>query len=79
MYDAERYRDKAEVAEWKRRDPIELLTARMRADGLLDDDALAAVESAVADEIAAAIDFAESSPVEPVSDLMRHVHTEREA
>jgi pyruvate dehydrogenase E1 component alpha subunit len=79
MYDAERYRDKAEVAEWKRRDPIELLTARMRADGLLDDDALAAIEAAVADEISAAIDFAESSPLEPVSDLMRHIHTEREA
>jgi pyruvate dehydrogenase E1 component alpha subunit len=79
MYDAERYRDKAEVKQWKHRDPIDLLAARMRSDGLLDDAGLAALEAEVAGEIAAAVEFAEASPEEPVSDLMLHVHTEREA
>jgi pyruvate dehydrogenase E1 component alpha subunit len=79
MYDAERYRDKAEVREWKKRDPIELHVARLRADGRLDDDALAEMESAIADEIAAAIAFADASPLEPVEDLYRYVHSEREA
>jgi pyruvate dehydrogenase E1 component alpha subunit len=79
MYDAERYRDKREVAEWRKRDPIDLLVTRLRADGALDDEGLAGLESRVAEEIAAAIAFAETSPEEPVADLMRHVHTEREA
>jgi pyruvate dehydrogenase E1 component alpha subunit len=78
MYDAERYRDKEEVAVWKRRDPIDLLVRRMRDDGLLDDSGLAAVEQRVADEVEAAIAFAEQSPTEPVEELLRHVCTERE-
>ena len=79
MYDAERYRAKEEVAQWRLRDPIEQLVARLRSDGQLDDADLASFEAAVADEVAAAIEFAESSPSEPVADLLRHVHTEREA
>jgi pyruvate dehydrogenase E1 component alpha subunit len=76
MYDAERYRDKAEVAEWKRRDPIDLLTGRMRAAGLLTDADLPPLEADVADEIASAIAAAESAPTEPVEDLLRYVHSE---
>jgi len=79
MYDAERYRTKEEVAQWRLRDPIDQLVARLRHDGQLDDTELASYEAAVADEIAAAIRFAEDSPAEPVADLLRHVHTEREA
>jgi pyruvate dehydrogenase E1 component alpha subunit len=79
MYDAERYRDKAEVTDWKSRDPIAALVDRMRGDGMLDDAAVAALEAEVAEEIAAAVAFAEESPEEPVEDLMRFVHSEREA
>ena len=52
------YRDKAEVARWKERDPIELLAARMRADGQLDDAAPAALE----DEVAAEVDRGGRAP-----------------
>ena len=44
MYDPELYRDKAEVEQWRQRDPIELLTRRMRDAGELSDDELAAIE-----------------------------------
>ena len=43
MYDPELYRDKAEVERWRHRDPIELFAGRLRAAGLLDDDALAGI------------------------------------
>jgi len=75
MYDAELYRPKQEVEEWKQRDPIALFTARLREDGQLTADGLAEVEAAVNAEVAAAVAFAESAPWEPVEDLLKDVHT----
>ncbi|MFW6204000.1 MAG: pyruvate dehydrogenase (acetyl-transferring) E1 component subunit alpha [Actinomycetota bacterium] len=77
MYDPDRYRDKAEIEEWKKRDPIDLLVARMRADGDLGDGDLEAIEQQVDDEIAHAIESAEAAPWEPVEDLTRFVYSER--
>jgi len=76
MYDPELYRTKAEVEEWKKRDPILLLTEKLRAAGALDDATLTGIERAVAAEVEAAVRFAEESPLEPVADLLRDVHTE---
>lgn len=75
MYDAELYRSKAEVEEWKKRDPIELFLVRARERGLLTDTDLADVEQRVASEIAEAIAFAEAGPWEPVDDLTKDVVT----
>jgi TPP-dependent pyruvate/acetoin dehydrogenase alpha subunit len=75
MYDPELYRTKSEVEEWKRRDPIVLLTARLRAMLALADVDLDRIEREVEAEIAAAVAFAESSPFEPTADLLRDVHT----
>jgi pyruvate dehydrogenase E1 component alpha subunit len=74
--DPELYRGKEEVAEWKRRDPIALFTARLRAMGLLGDADLAALESAAAGEVDEAVQVAEAGPWEPVEDLTRDVYTE---
>ena len=73
MYDPELYRDKNEVAEWKKRDPIVLLVARLKEDGLLNDGDLTEIESGVAAEIDQAVRFAEDSPLEPVGDLLKDV------
>ncbi|WP_219151327.1 pyruvate dehydrogenase (acetyl-transferring) E1 component subunit alpha [Amycolatopsis sp. TNS106] len=77
MYDAERYREKSEVRQWKKRDPIETMTTLMRADGELTDDDIATVESEVDKEIQDAIAAAEAGPLEPVEDLTRFVYSER--
>jgi pyruvate dehydrogenase E1 component alpha subunit len=79
MYDPELYRDKAEVAVWKKRDPIDLLIAGMRADGDLSDHDLAQLELAIAEEVDKAIAVADSAPTEPTEDLTRFVCSEREA
>jgi len=76
MFDAELYRDKAEVEQWKARGPIVTYCARLRERGVLDDAALAAIEADVAAEIAAAVAFAEAGTWEPVEQLTRHVYTE---
>ena len=76
MYDPERYRAKAEVEDWKARDPIPRLQAALVDAGTLDDDALAAIEADIAAEIDAAVAFAEAGTLEPVADLTRFVHSE---
>ncbi len=76
MYDAELYRSKAEVEEWKQRDPIALFAASLRQRNSLDDKALAAIEARVAEEVAAAVAFAEAGPWEPVEDLAKDVYTQ---
>lgn len=75
MYDPELYRSKAEVEQWKQRDPLRLLEARLREPGLLTDADLAGIEGSVAAEIDAAVEMAEAGPWEPVEDLERDVYT----
>ena len=76
MYDPERYRDKAEVARWRERDPIELLAARLRDDGSLTDEALTTMRTELQEEVDAATRSAESAPLEPVEELTRFVYSE---
>jgi pyruvate dehydrogenase E1 component alpha subunit len=76
MYDPERYREKAEVEVWKERDPIEHLVEVLRAQGFLDDEALAALEQVIGAEIDQAIAFAEAGTLESVDDLTRFVVSE---
>ena len=76
MYDADRYRDKAEIAAWKQHDPIDGLTAVMRAEGRLDDEALAVLEQEVAAIVARAVEVAEQGPLEPLDELTRFVRSD---
>jgi pyruvate dehydrogenase E1 component alpha subunit len=75
MFDPELYRDKAEVETWKTRDPTLLLTGRLEQEGALDGTAIAALEADVAEEMAAAVAFAEAGTWEPVEDLLKDVYT----
>jgi len=75
-YDPELYRPKEEVERWKKRDPIELLLARLRESRLLEPADLERIEAEAAREVAEAVAFAEASPWEPVEDLLRDVSAE---
>lgn len=76
MFDAELYRSKEEVAEWKKRDPAVIFFQQMKAAGLLSGEDQAAIEKEVAREIDDAVAFAEAGTWEPVSDLTRFVYSE---
>lgn len=78
MFDPEFYRSKQEVEGWKQRDPILSLSRRLKERGWLDDAALEKLETEIAVEIRAAVDFAEQSPLEAVEDLTRFVYSETE-
>jgi TPP-dependent pyruvate/acetoin dehydrogenase alpha subunit len=71
MFDAELYRDRAEVDEWKKRDPLFVLR---RHTGIGDSD-FASLDAEVLSEIGAAVAFAESGTWEPVDQLTRDVYT----
>jgi len=75
MYDPELYRDKSEVEEWRKRDPIDLLAARMHDGGELADGELQAITDELTGEIDEAIAAARAAPVEPVEDLTRFVYS----
>jgi pyruvate dehydrogenase E1 component alpha subunit/2-oxoisovalerate dehydrogenase E1 component len=76
MFDAELYRSKDEVTQWKKRDPITTFFEKMKAAAVLSDADLEAIEQEAAKEVAEAVAFAEAGTLEPVSDLTRFVYSE---
>jgi len=74
MFDPELYRDKAEVAEWRKRCPIDRLMRTAFEHEWLDGDAVAVIEREVSAEIDAAVAFAEAGTLEPVEELARDVY-----
>jgi pyruvate dehydrogenase E1 component alpha subunit len=73
LADPDLYRTKKEIAEWQTRDPIATFQARLREQGQLTDDDVTKMEASIAAEIEEAVQFAETSPWEPVEDLTKDV------
>ena len=76
MFDPELYREKAEVEQWRERDPIPRLIQWMRGAAGLHDTEIAALEQEVAAEVEAAVGFAETADWEPVESLTKDVYAE---
>jgi pyruvate dehydrogenase E1 component alpha subunit len=62
MADPEEYRTREQVAEWRRRDPIALWTARLVEEGMLDEAAVEESDRVAAAKVDEAVAFADSSP-----------------
>ncbi len=77
MFDAELYRAKEEVAEWRKRDPITQFFQSQATVGVLRESDLPALEQQADREIAEAVAFAEAGNWEPVADLTRFVYSEK--
>lgn len=75
MFDAELYRDKAEIEEWKTRGPIVTFVEKLKGEGLIEDSDIEAIELEVAAQVAEAVAFAERGEYEPLIDLTRDVYT----
>jgi pyruvate dehydrogenase E1 component alpha subunit len=76
MYDPELYRDKQEVEDWKKRDPIPNLIERMKQQNLWQEEDWTRMEAEVAREIEQSVEFAEAGKWEPVEELTRFVYSE---
>jgi pyruvate dehydrogenase E1 component alpha subunit len=77
--DDQAYVDPAELAAWRARDPVLNETARLRATGVLDDAATAALQARVVARIDAAVRFAQASAWPEPAALTRHVYASEEA
>lgn len=75
MFDAEQYRQKSEVEEWKKRGPIHTFSARLKQQGLLTEAEFLALDRSVNEEVERAVSFADASGLEPVEDLLMDVYT----
>lgn len=78
MFDPELYRDKAEVEEWKQRDPIDTFYQRCLEAGLLSEEDWNALDREAVEEVEEAVAFAEAGTWEPVEELMRFVYSDPE-
>ena len=68
MFDAQLYRDKAEIEAWRQKGPIVRFRGWLEATHMIHPEEEARIEAEVADEIAAAVAFAEAGTWEPVED-----------
>lgn len=74
--DPQQYRTREEIAEWAdKRDPIRRLAIYMKDEGMLTDEQDQAIQQQVAEEIQAAVRFAEESPYPTPDELYKDVYS----
>jgi pyruvate dehydrogenase E1 component alpha subunit len=76
MFDAQLYRDKAEIEAWQEKGPIISFTRRTKAAGVITEEDYQRLLAAADAEVDDAVAFAEASPWEPVGTLERFVLAE---
>jgi TPP-dependent pyruvate/acetoin dehydrogenase alpha subunit len=76
MFDPELYREKQEVEEWKKRDPIVTFTNLVKTQELVGAEDLSRFEKEIAEEIAKSVAFAEAGKWEAIEELTRFVYSE---
>jgi pyruvate dehydrogenase E1 component alpha subunit len=72
--DPEVYREKEEVEEWLKKDPIEIFRARLLAEEVISEQGVEEMGGRVEAEVMAAVEFADSSPEPPLDTLYNHLY-----
>jgi len=72
--DPEVYREKEEVQEWQRKDPVETFAKRLVADDVLAEKDVEAIRSEAEETVMAAVEFADASPEPELSSLYDHLY-----
>ncbi|MDP4260773.1 MAG: pyruvate dehydrogenase (acetyl-transferring) E1 component subunit alpha [Bacteroidota bacterium] len=75
MFDAELYREKSEVEEWKKQDPIPALRTKLMELQLITNNDIGSLEQKIENEVQQAVDFAEKGTLEPLEQLTRFVYS----
>lgn len=74
MFDPELYREKSQVEEWKKRDPIPSFLGRLQEEQKLTDKGYELIVDTAQEEVRQAVEFAEAGTWELVQDLYKHVY-----
>lgn len=77
MFDAQLYRDKEEVAQWRQKGPIVRFQNWLEQNQLLHAEEIEEITAEVDREIAEAVAFAEAGTDEPVETLTRYVTSDK--
>lgn len=75
MFDAELYREKNEVEQWKKKDPLILFKEKLKELNFWLDIDLKEIENDIKTVIDEAVDFAENGTLEPIENLEKFVYT----
>lgn len=78
MSDPQKYRTKEEVAQWQKRDPIPHCLNVIKENEWLTDSEIEAIEQGVKKEVAASIQFAETSPLPEPHELYNDVYRQED-
>lgn len=76
MFDAELYREKTEVEEWKKKDPLIVFENKLGEMGLWSEIDIKEIEQEIKTTIDEAVEFAENGTLEPLEDLEKFVYSE---
>ena len=74
MADPEEYRTKEQVAEWRKRDPIQAFSERLVREGVLEEGEPERLDEATVKRIDEAVAFADSSAFPPPESLYDHIY-----
>jgi pyruvate dehydrogenase E1 component alpha subunit len=72
--DPEVYREREEVEEWREKDPIENFARRCVAEGVLGEREVGQARELAEEEVARAVEFAESSPEPPLDTMYESLY-----
>ena len=75
--DPQAYRSKQEVDEWKKRCPIKRFRNRLIDNGIAEEDQLTALDRQAAQDVEAAVAFAENSPEPKIDTIYDDVYADR--
>jgi TPP-dependent pyruvate/acetoin dehydrogenase alpha subunit len=74
--DPQEYRAAEEIEAWKKKDPLQRFEGYLRGKGLLSDSKIKDIDRGVEDEIEAAVQFAESSPMPQGEEILACVYAD---
>jgi pyruvate dehydrogenase E1 component alpha subunit len=72
--DPEVYREKEEVEEWRKKDPIEMFASRLVAEGMLSEGEREQIDERADAAVLAAVEFADASPEPSLDSLYDHLY-----
>ena len=72
--DPEVYRTKEEVAEWRKKDPVEVFADRLESEGVFTADQRAEMRERIDARVLEAVEFADASPEPELNTLYDHLY-----
>ena len=72
--DPTQYRNDSEVDFWRQKDPINIFPEFLRENDLITDQQIETIKASVNEEIAFAVDYAQSSPVPDADQLLSDIY-----